>query len=103
MGVDRTDYLMWGALVDPHTIDFDRDLPEISGEHGCEFDLVYDGMCGEYAIAGKIVATSTEYEGFDFLQIPTDDLVLDPTVLAAVKGRFPEAENFGLYLFSHFY
>ena len=60
MGVNRTDYLMLG--VDMGAADFDRDSfeAECDGAPNRRFDIIYDGMSGQYCIAGKIIAKSDQ-------------------------------------------
>lgn len=103
MGVERTDYLMWGAKVDPEAVDVDRDEAEMHGDPGAAFDLVYDGMSGEYAIAGKIVAKAGGYDAECFQEIALSALGADPAVVSAVTERFPGEHNWRLYFFTHFH
>lgn len=104
MGVDRTDYLMWGAKVDPDDVSkrYDELEPEMYGEDGRRFDLVYDGMGGKYAVAGKVIAQSGKYDGLEFCEISQADAGWSPEVVAAVRAVFPDAQAFALYLFSHY-
>lgn len=103
MSVDRTDYLMWGAKIDPDAVDIDRFEAEMNGEEGRRFDLVYDGMSGEYAVAGKIIAKSDAYEGLSFKKIDENEVRFDVGVAVAVKSEFSDVDDFALYLFSHFH
>lgn len=106
MGVDRTDYLMFGA--DMGTKDFDRDAmeAEIEGAHGARFDVIYDGMSGKYCLAGKIIAKSDPYEGFEMAKINDEKMKFDHVELAAAVsdafGRRVVPMDFSLILFSHF-
>ena len=102
MGVDRTDYLMWGVRVDPDAVDFDKHEKEINGAPGRRFHLIYDGMSGKYAVAGKIVAQSDSYEGFAFTEIRPDQDFDPENTEVAVRADFPDAGEFSLILFSHF-
>ncbi len=98
-------YLTRGAKVDPDSVDIDRDEAELDGLRGAAFDLVSDGMSGEYAVAGKIIARCDPCEGIEFQSIPTDAAAWRPEIVAVVRMRFPGAEDgdgFGLYPFSHF-
>lgn len=104
MGVDRTDYLMFAA--DVGTTDFDRDKceAEIEGAPGALFDVIYDGMCGAYCLAGKIIKRSDPYEGFEMAKI--EKIEFDREGLARVISEKLERpvmpEDFSLILFSHF-
>ncbi len=104
MGVDRTDYLMWGARVP--VADVRRQYaalePEMCGGKDRRFDLVYDGMSGEYAIAGRIVCASDAHDGIKFREITGADLAADPDVIVAVHAVFPHAGPFALLMFSHY-
>jgi hypothetical protein len=106
MGVDRTDYLMWGVDVGAEGFDYDKHEAEICGEPGARFDIVYDGMSGEYCIAGKIIAVSDPYEGFEATKIDPSKLDVDRDALATVVseafGRTFAPSEFSLVLFTHF-
>lgn len=104
MGVDRTDYLMFGADIGFDDADFDKCQAEIEGAPGARFDVIRDGMSGQYCLAGKIIAKSEPYEGFEMAKI--EKLEFDREGLArAVSekiGRTVLPEDFSLILFSHF-
>jgi hypothetical protein len=106
MGVDRTDYLMFAAEMGAKEFDFDKHQAEIEGAPGAKFDIVYDGMCGEYCLAGKIIAKSDPYEGFEKATVHVG-AVLEANELAqavsASFGRELRPEDFSLILFSHFH
>jgi len=107
MGVDRTDYLMFGTDIGPEAFERDEFEAEMDGAPGRRFDIVYDGMCGKYAVAGKIIAKSDPYEGFELAKVNLDDLDVDPDELIAkvsdAFGKKLSAEDFSLILFSHFH
>lgn len=106
MGVDRTDYLMFGLDVGADDFDYDAFESEVNGEPGRRFDIIFDGMCGKYCIAGKIIAKSDPSEGLEMVKIDPGTLGIDRTALAmAVSdafGRKLSADDFSLILFSHF-
>jgi hypothetical protein len=106
MGVDRTDYLMFGADMGTARFDHDKHEAEMSGAPGRRFDIVYDGMCGKYCIAGKVVAKSEPYEGIEMTKIDLTKLDVDRATLAAAVsdafGKPVSADDFSLILFSHF-
>jgi hypothetical protein len=106
MGVDRTDYLMLAADMGSKAFDWDKHEAEIEGAPNARFDIVYDGMCGKYCLAGKIIATSDPYEGIEMVKIDPEKLGVDRAALAATVseafGRDLSADDFSLILFSHF-
>lgn len=105
MGVDRTDYLMFGADMGGK-IDYDKHEAEIEGAPNRRFDIIYDGMCGKYCIAGKVIAKSDAYDGFELAKIDPEKLDVDRSALAATIsdafGRKMSPDDFSLILFSHF-
>jgi hypothetical protein len=106
MGVDRTDYLVWGVKLDADKIESDDFEAEINGAPDRRFDVIYDGMNGEYAIAGKILARSDPYEGTEFTVVDDELSKLDKyAVLFAVCEAIPIAQmrKFQTFLFSHFH
>ena len=107
MSVERTDYLMWGVQVEPKEVSkrYEELEAEMHDEEGKRFDLVYDGMSGKYAIAGRIICKSGAYEGMGFKLIGGRELDFDYTTFKAVKEAFPEAEahEFAAYMFSHYH
>jgi hypothetical protein len=107
MGVDRTDYLMFGVDVGADNFDWDKHQAEVEGAPDRLFDVVYDGMSGEYCIAGKVLARTDAYRGEpDMVVIDPDDLSIDRSALADIVsvafGRQYSAGDFRLIMFSHF-
>ena len=106
MGVDRTDDLMLG--VDMGAADFDRDSfeAECDGAPNRRFDIIYDGMSGQYCIAGKIIAKSDPYDGIEMRKIDPEKLDIDRAALAKIiSGAFGRPvldDELYLILFSHF-
>jgi hypothetical protein len=106
MGVDRTDYLMFATEISADTFDYDKHLPEIEGAPGAKFNIVYDGMCGKYCLAGKIIAESDPYEGFELAKINVGAVLEANELAEAVSesfGRKVAPSDFSLILFSHFH
>lgn len=72
MGVDRSDYLVygWKFPYDRDVIDvyYDEDLCE-KLESQNEYVFVTDGMMGEYMVFGKLLSYSGDYEGWEFTDI----------------------------------
>lgn len=105
MGVDCTSYLMFAADVGVEGFDYDKHEAEINGAPGAKFDIVYDGMCGKYALAGKVIAKSDPYDGFEMAKINVG-VVLESIELAnkvsEAFGRTIAPSEFSLVLFSHF-
>lgn len=105
MSVKRTDYLMLAVEV---TKDFNNDdfEAELDGADDRRFDLVYDGMCGEYTLAGKIIAKSTPFDGFEMIKINLSRLGIDRAELAGkiseALGQRVSPDDFSLVLFSHY-
>lgn len=106
MGVDRTDYLMYGADLGAKAFDWDKHEAELEGAPNRRFDIVYDGMSGRYCIAGKIIAKGDPYDGIEMVKIDPEKLDVDRAALAAsvsdAFGRTLSASDFSLILFSHF-
>ena len=106
MGVNRTDYLMLG--VDMGAADFDRDSfeAECDGAPNRRFDIIYDGMSGQYCIAGKVISKSDPYDGIEMRKINPESLDIDRTALAnAISDAFERPvldDELYLILFSHF-
>jgi hypothetical protein len=106
MGVDRTDYLMFGTDLGTKSFNLDKFEAEMDGAPNRRFDLVYDGMSGQYCLAGKIIAKSDPYEGIEMVKIDPANLAVDSVALAATISkafkRRLSADDFSLILFSHF-
>lgn len=105
MGVDRTDYLMFGIKLDYDAVDYDRHEAMIEGQPGAPFDIILDGMGGKYSVVGKVIAKSDPYDGIEFTEITEDLLPAAPDELAktiAVSLGLPEPPKLRLYLFSHY-
>ena len=104
MGVYRTDYLMYGAKIDPKSVDHDKHEALLEGRPDAPLDLIYDGMSGEYAVAGKVIAKSDQYDGIGFHEITPDLLPQDTEALrATINETFGvETDKLRLYLFSHY-
>lgn len=107
MGVERTDYLMLAVDVGYKAFDWEKHEVELQGGPTARFDIVFDGMSGEYCLAGKIIATSDAYEGFAKAIIDPDNLDIDRPALAAkiaeAFGKPVAASDLALVLFSHFH
>lgn len=106
MGVERTDYLMFGVDVGYDAFDYDKHSAESEGRPVRRFDIVYDGMSGKYCIAGKIIAESEPYEGIEMVKIDPEKIDVDRSALAAslssAFGKQVAPGDLSLILFSHF-
>lgn len=105
MGVDRADYLMFAADMGAKDFDYDKHEAEINGAPDAKFDIVYDGMCGKYCLAGKIIAKSEPYEGFEMAKINVRSVLEVAGLAEAVSESFGlkiVPSDFSLILFSHF-
>lgn len=107
MGVDRTDYLMFGVDVGYDAFDWERHEAEMEGRPDRRFDIIYDGMSGKYCVAGKIIATSDRYDGFEGrTEIDPERLDIDKDDLAQrLTDAFEKPiapASLRLMLFSHF-
>lgn len=93
MSVDKVDYLMWAANIDPDQYDIDEH------EDIDEFDIVYDGMCGKYCMVGKIIAESDE-EVVDL----GEEIKVDKEKYFNDISKYFDIENseFTLKFFSHY-
>lgn len=107
MGVDRTDYLMFGTDVGYDAFDWEKHELESEGAPGARFDVVCDGMSGKYCIAGKIIAKSHPYDGLEMTKVAPEKLAVDRDALAAkisdAFGKAVAANDLSLILFSHFH
>lgn len=108
MGVDRTDYLMFGANVGYDAFSWEKHEAEAEGRPERRFDVVLDGMCGKYCMAGKIIKVSGPTDGgFEACRVDAQIEALEAEkVCREVMSAFPHwavtRDDFGFYLFSHY-
>lgn len=114
MGIYRSDHLVVGwklnmDLMNHPDFDMDRFYEKAPDE------FVYDGMCGKYAVFGKLALyAGNDNEGFTFQELEPADLVLSDDELQELRELFREC-TFGLdisdwaetkepkaFIFSHF-
>lgn len=104
MGVYRTDYLMFAVDVGADAFDWSKH--ETIADTGKPFQIVYDGMSGEYCYAGHLIAKSDPYAGHAKTEIDLADLGVNLYELAerisSAFGKSIAAGDFRLLLFSHF-
>jgi len=104
MSTSRRDYVMWAVNIGYDKVDYDDNEDVIEGLDGAPFDMVYDGMSGNYVFAGKIIAESDEFEGFPVVELARPYADLDKTAIAtAVAERFPfiKPTQFQIIVFTH--
>jgi hypothetical protein len=108
MGVDRSDYIVFGWKRPSDNARFWADeekyLPMIEGHQGEEFSLILDGMSGEYTVFGIILNSGGDkYEGWDFVQLDFKNLNAEKlkSKYREVFESEPETEP-TLFIFSHF-
>jgi len=72
MGVDRSDYLVYGwkfpydrCIIDTY---YDEGFDE-KIENQNEYVLVTDGMLGEYVVFGKLLSYADGYDGWEFIDL----------------------------------
>jgi hypothetical protein len=108
MGVDRTVYLMIAVDLNKFPdfeFSFDDLEEEIGGTPTSRFDVVYDGMSGEYTMAGKILAKADEYDVLphQILWKDIEELAHEYSARVSAKiGLTLGPENFSLVMFTHF-
>lgn len=111
MSTNRTDYVMWAVplkeLFPTFHPSYDNFEAEYDGAPGALFQIVNDGMSGNYCWAGQVITVSDIYEGFtdevDILiayeSIDKFRLAKDIAVRIGIE-IFPA--DFRLVAFSHF-
>jgi hypothetical protein len=85
MGVDRTDYIIYGFKMKPNDLksnginihDDNKFLPYIEGHIGVKEVIVYDYMCGEYVVFGKLINRADGDAGTNFTTISFQDFFDD--------------------------
>jgi hypothetical protein len=114
MGVDRYDYLMVGWKLD-----VDKTLEHDDWDIDLMYDefpdsIIYDGMSGEYAFYGKIIAQADDkYEGFTLTELKPESLILTVDEIREFREDFKklgvgelldcvEDQTPKTFIFSHF-
>lgn len=114
MGVDRTDYILFGwklpfQLKDKNGNEIDpwdeKLMPYIEGHKGVEYSFIVDGMCGDYCAFGKNMGSATDDgEGWGFT-----DLDFSSINVEEAKKLYVELFNLEivtepkLFIFSHYH
>lgn len=105
MGHRPDHYVILAADLGFDNVEYDDVESEIDGEG--EFDVIYDGMSGNYVYAGKILVKADRYEGFDDTDIGT---LLDEgegldDIMQKVMLRYPHVtvDDFKLRVFTHWH
>jgi hypothetical protein len=118
MGVDRTDYIVYGwklpyKLNDPdgNPIENFWDIPKyeklVDGGDDDGFQILEDGMAGTYCVFGKVIESGgDQWEGWDFVELEIDNMDKHKAIGKLVEHfqtptvGWPEPK---LFLFSHFH
>lgn len=113
MGVDRTDFIMYGwkmpyklydqsgNQIDLHDEKFESMICGFPDE---DFTLVTDGMCGNYNVFGySLLIGGDKYEGWEYTEINIKSFDNEKLINKYVElfGSQPETEP-KLFIFSHF-
>lgn len=84
MGVDRTDYIIFGFKLNPEELKRkninlwdEKYLPYREGRKNIPYSIIHDGMCGEYTVFGKVINSTGDYEGTSFTVINYKDFFDD--------------------------
>lgn len=115
MGVDRSDYLIYGYKMpfdylrskDVELFEGNKYMPYIEGWKGEEYSIVHDQMGGKYCVFGYKIIYANE-QGFDFVQLPAETW---PVTADQVKAKFKELFGFAddelgepkVLLFTHYW
>lgn len=105
MGVDRTDYIIYGWKMEYSDKYYeDKLLKYVEGHKNVNETLVVDGMCGDYAVFGTLIDhCDDDGEGWDFVELSFQDL--DAEALKKLYKELFETEPVGepkLLIFSHY-
>jgi len=98
MGVDRSDYMIYGYKLPAdyfeskgiELFEGDKYMPYIEGWKGEDYSIVNDQMCGKYVVFGYSIAYANS-NGFDFTELPSDGWPVKPD---QVKEKFKEVFGF---------
>lgn len=115
MGVDRSDYLIYGYKMPADYLESkgvniwedNKYLPFIEGWKDEDYSIVNDQMMGKYCVFGYSVAHANS-NGFEFVELPPDGW---PVTADQVKAKFNQVFGFipeelgepKVLLFSHYW
>lgn len=114
MGVDRTDYLIYGWKLPinfvnsngPIDIWDEKFRPYMEGHKGIDFSLIFDGMGGKYTVFGKRIAFATDDgDGWGFMELDLSKIGSPGFTKDKFKEIFeiePPSEP-SLFIFSHWH
>lgn len=117
MGVDRTDYIIYGwklpyNLNDPDGKPIDdfwdggKYEKLVDGDDD-GFQLITDGMCGNYCVFGKVIESGgDQWEGWNFVELDIANMDRHKAIGKYVEHFQPPPGGPGLptlFLFSHFW
>lgn len=105
MGVERTDYIIYGFVISPsalkkNNIDIwdDKFLPYMEGWPDVSEAIIYDGMNGEYVVFGSAIHKSHDYEGIPLKSVSYKDF-FDEGKKSGITNKF--IELFGKNIFNN--
>lgn len=113
MGVDRSDYIVYGWKLPYEILDTEGNEIDVYDEkfesmmcgfEGEDYTLICDGMCGNYNVFGlNVQSCDGEYEGWDFADIDIKKFDDDKIIAKFIEvfGFEPQTEP-KLFIFSHF-
>jgi hypothetical protein len=103
MGVDRTDYIVYGFKLHPNdlkakgiSIHDDKYLPYMEGHPDIVDVIVYDAMSGKYVVFGNLINKAEEHEGTIFTTISYKDF-FDDEERRRVTDKFKELFGDAVY------
>jgi hypothetical protein len=115
MGVDRSDYMIYGYKLPENYFESkgieifegNKYMPFIEGWKGEDYSIVHDQMCGKYCVFGYSI-THANNQGFKFVELPTDGW---PVTAEQVKAKFNEVFGFTddelgepkVFIFTHYW
>lgn len=115
MGVDRSDYMIYGYKLPVNyfkskgieLFEGNKYMSYIEGWKGEDYSIVNDQMAGKYCVFGFSIAHANG-QGFDFIELPTDGW---PVNANQVKAKFNEVFGFSpeelgepkVLLFTHYW
>lgn len=115
MGVDRSDYLIYGYKMPANYLESkgvniwedSKYLPFIEGWKDEDYSIVNDQMCGKYCVFGYSVAYANS-DGFEFIELPHNGW---PVTADQIMAKFNEVFGFApdglgdpkVLLFTHYW
>lgn len=104
MSTTCTHYTVFGFLLNFDDVDYEEYENEIDQSGDAKYDMIYDGMSGEYVVAGHILTQGDVYEGTEFTNLTEsieNDRKLIEEKLSQVKMDWPITKEPSIYTFTH--